>query len=142
MEIFDENRKTLSPDMPNLVEDAVWQPEQNHYCRTQIDSYKLLPAFDKVICLDFRANYINKTPKALVEFLRGMPISIDGENEWFVKAPLGNGEISAKFKPGMERISFVYYEGSTIEFNAKNVYNAILGVNRVREDFQRLAQSN
>lgn len=123
----------IHPDIQDISPESIWQPDQQHYCLSDKYSFPLLPVVMKRVSnISFMAHPIEGTASTLVELLSGLPLSVDGKNQWFAQGYFGDGDISMFFNPEWQYHNTVlrYEEKSPNEFSAGQIYKAVSSLSK------------
>jgi len=156
VEIFETAGSKFRQDTPKIVEKAKYQDWQNHFCivPNHNGSFPLLPVNvsgkskdeswsdyqrRKVAKLLFAADYKGNSLDTFAEFVEGLPLSIDGRNQWFAKWRIREGSLDVIFNPEWQNHNtvLVYHKRSSQEFSPEHVYNVVQEMDSIRHELSR-----
>ena len=127
---------TFHPDTTKISPESVWQPDQNHYCMASQETFPLIPLdVNSLSGISFVANLM-EDPQRLTEILNGLPLTIDGKNQWYVKFPSDvRSVISFLYNPQWQNHNSVvlYEERGTKNFSPHHIYNAASNLHKLRK---------
>ena len=115
----------LHPETTNISPEATWQPEQFHYCLSHQETFPLLPLeLSKISKISFVAKFM-EDPQTLAEILEGLPLTVDGKNQWFAKMPYRDGILSL-ISTGIAKSVFLSYQReSSTDISAEQIYEGL-----------------
>jgi len=104
-----QDERKNPPETSEVVPEAIWQEDQNHFCMREGDSFPLIPPkVEKMNSLAISVNCFGSSRETREQLLN-LPLSLDGENQWFATGhfPWGSLDLLYNSKWGQENTAIV-----------------------------------